>query len=78
VDAARGTLSASPDAAVGHFVTISETMVTQDGTQLIRVYNSLEHREEIYTWEWFDEIWRNAGGNSGGQAAIARPPALEP
>ena len=78
VDAARGTLSANPDAAVGHFVTISETIVTQDGTQLIRVYNSLEHREEIYTWEWFDEIWQKAGGNSGGQAAIARPPVLGP
>lgn len=78
VDAARGTLSANPDAAVGHFVTISETIVTQDGTQLIRVYNSLEHREEIYTWEWFDEIWRNAGGNSGGQAAIGRPPEVNP
>ncbi len=78
VDAARGTLSANPDAAVGHFVTISETMVTQDGTQLIRVYNSLEHREEIYTWDWFDKIWRNAGGNSGGQAAIARPIDLGP
>jgi len=73
VDAANRTLSADPDAAVGHFVTISETMVTRDGTQLVRVYNSLEHREEIYTWDWFDQIWRNAGGNSGGQAVIARP-----
>ncbi|OFV84400.1 MAG: hypothetical protein A2W26_10425 [Acidobacteria bacterium RBG_16_64_8] len=74
VDSGAGKLSADPDATVGHFVTISDTMVTQDGTQLIRVYNSLEHREEIYTWETFDEVWRNAGGNSGGQAAIARPP----
>ena len=53
-------------------------MVTQDETRLIRVYNSLEHREEIYAWESFDEIWRSAGGNSGGQAAIAKPPAVEP
>ena len=78
VDSAAGHLSADPNASVGHFVTISETLVTQDGTQLIRVYNSLEHREEIYTWEWFDEIWRNAGGNSGGQAAIGRPPVIGP
>jgi len=54
-------------------VKISETIVTQDGTHLIGGYNSLEHREEIYTWDWFDQIWQNAGGNSGGQAAIARP-----
>jgi len=49
-------------------------MTTRDGTQLVRVYNSMEHREEIYTWEQFNATWRDAGVNSGGQAVLARPP----
>jgi len=49
-------------------------MTTRDGTQLVRVYNSMEHREEIYTWEQFNATWRDAGANSGGQAVLARPP----
>lgn len=72
-----GNLSAS-DASVdhGHFVNIVETMETKDGTPLVRVFNSLQHREEIFTWEEFDRIWQRAGGNSGGQAAVARPVPL--
>jgi hypothetical protein len=74
VDSATGFLSSNQDIATGHFVNIIETMETRDGTELIRVYNSMNHREEIYTWESFDDIWRYAGGNSGGQGVIARPP----
>jgi uncharacterized protein YukE len=73
VDSATGYLSSNQEIATGHFVNIIETMETRDGTELVRVYNSMLHREEIYTWENFDDIWRYAGGNSGGQGVIARP-----
>ena len=49
-------------------------MATRDGTQLVRVYNSMEHREEIYTWVQIFKTWRDAGLNDGGQAILARPP----
>ena len=74
VDPGNGFLSSNEDVSTGHFVNIIETMETRDGTELIRVYNSMLHREEIYTWDSFDDIWRHAGGNSGGQGVIARPP----
>jgi hypothetical protein len=74
VDPGSGFLSSNEDVATGHFVNIIETMETRDGSGLVRVYNSMLHREEIYTWERFDNIWRYAGGNSGGQGVIARPP----
>lgn len=78
IDQGTGFLSADPDAAVGHFVNILETMTTKDGTQIVRVYNSAFHREEMYTWDQFDAIWRQAGGNSGGQGVIARPLEIQP
>jgi hypothetical protein len=78
INQATGVLSANPDASVGHFVNILETMTTKDGTEIVRVYNSAFHREEIYTWDQFDAIWRQAGGNSGGQAILARPPETQP
>jgi hypothetical protein len=78
VDSTTGYLSSNENAATGHFINIIETMKTRDGTELIRVYNSMHHREEIYTWDLFDDIWQHAGGNSGGQAAIARPPGVSP
>jgi hypothetical protein len=76
VDPTTGFLSSDPDAATGHFINIVETMVTREGTEIIRVYNSMFHREEIYTWEQFDDIWRHAGGNSGGQGVLANPPQV--
>jgi hypothetical protein len=78
IDSGTGVLSADPDAATGHFVNILETMTTRDGTQVVRVYNSAFHREEIYAWDQFDAIWERAGGNSGGQAVIARPLTSQP
>ncbi len=74
----NGFLTADPNIESGHFPNIIETMTTQDGTQLIRVYNSMEHREEIYTWEQFQKSWEDAGPNDGGQAVLARPPAPVP
>jgi len=73
VDGGTGHLS-SATSSVGHFVNIVETMTTKYGAELVRVYNPMFHREEIYTWGDFDRIWRHAGGNSGGQGVIARPP----
>jgi uncharacterized protein YukE len=78
VDSATGYLTSNENAATGHFINIIETTKTRDGTELLRVYNSMHHREEIYTWDVFDNIWQHAGGNSGGQAAIARPPEVTP
>jgi hypothetical protein len=78
INQGTGALSADPDVAVGHFVNILETMTTKDGTQIVRVYNSAFHREEIYTWDHFDAVWRQAGGNSGGQGVIARPVEIQP
>jgi len=60
------------------FASIFITMTTRDGTQLVRVYNSMLHREEIYIWEQMDDIWVYAGGNSGGQGVLANPPMEEP
>jgi len=74
VDKGTGFLSAA-ESSTGHFVNIVETMETRDGTELVRVYNSMHHREEVYTWGQFDAVWRQAGGNSGGQGVIAKPPA---
>jgi len=74
VDPIDGFLTSDPNIESGHFPNIIETMTTRDGTQLVRVYNSMEHREEIYTWEQFNATWRDAGVNSGGQAVLARPP----
>ncbi|OFV84402.1 MAG: hypothetical protein A2W26_10435 [Acidobacteria bacterium RBG_16_64_8] len=66
----------STSSAVGHYVNILETFTTKDGVDFVRVYSSLEHREEIYTWEHFQATWgkwENVGDNSAGQAIIARP-----
>jgi hypothetical protein len=76
VNSGTGHLSSASN-SVGHFVNIVETMTTKDGMELVRVYNPMFHREEIYTWSDFDRIWRHAGGNSGGQGVIARPPEPE-
>jgi hypothetical protein len=74
----NGFLTADPNIESGHFPNIIETMTMRDGTQLVRVYNSMEHREEIYTWEQLRNSWEDAGPNSGGQAVLARPPDVVP
>jgi len=71
----NASLSSTPT-AVGHYVNILETFTTRDGVGFVRVYNSLEHREEIYSWEHLQAAWgrwQNVDGNSAGQAIIARP-----
>jgi hypothetical protein len=70
----NGFLTANPNIESGHFPNIIETMTTRDGTQLVRVYNSMEHREEIYTWKQFSKSWEDAGFNDGGQAVLTKPP----
>jgi len=69
-----GALS-STDAAVGHYVNILERFTTRDGVEVVRVYNPIDHQEEIYTWEHLEATWgkwENIYDNGAGQAVIAR------
>jgi hypothetical protein len=49
---------------IAHWVTVLEVLDTQDGQGAVRVYNSLQNREEYYTWAYFYDAWRTTNGNS--------------
>lgn len=49
---------------IAHWVTVLEVLPTQDGQGAVRVYNSLQNREEYYTWAYFYDAWRTTNGNS--------------
>jgi hypothetical protein len=68
-----GNLSANPNVEIGHFINIIETMETRNGVEIVRVYNSISHREEVYTWQRLADAWEHGGGNSPGQAILAKP-----
>lgn len=47
---------------VPHWVNVRAVEETANGEWMVRVYNPFENREEVYSWDEFEEAWNKTGG----------------
>ena len=47
-----------------HWVSVLQVLHTQDGEDIVRVYNPFYNREEYYNWQYFHDSWTQTPGNS--------------
>ena len=54
----------APDGGTAHWVSVLQVLHTQNGEDIVRVYNPFHNREEYYEWEYFHNCWTQTPGNN--------------
>jgi hypothetical protein len=62
--------------AIAHWVTVLDVVEPPEGPALVRVYNPYMNREEVYTWDTFQDGWAHTEGNTTQYGLVVAEPAL--
>ncbi len=62
--------------AIAHWVTVLDVLESPEGPALVRVYNPYMNREEVYTWDSFQDAWAHTEGNTTQYGLVVAEPAL--
>jgi hypothetical protein len=58
-----------------HWVKIQDVIEMPNGETYVRVYNPIQNREELYSWETFKQAWAQTKGNNCRYGyVVAEPP----